>query len=111
MTSAKQDHVAGGGTTPERQRLAKRGHRRLRTARGQGRATGADESLEAAQVERVRAGVEEIAGRPPHQHGAGRATGPSGLEEFAEVGHIDLEHAAGALGRVLAPQLVDQPVC
>ena len=61
-----------------------------------------DEPLEAPQVERVRLDLDQVAGR----------TGDEDVrrEHLAEVRDVRLEDVDRCLGRLLAPELVDQAI-
>ena len=65
-------------------------------------ATFGDELLETVQVELAGAGPNDVAG-PLRQH----SLAP---ESLPDPGHSDLERLARRLGRLLAPELVDQAV-
>ncbi|MEZ5100241.1 MAG: hypothetical protein R3C15_10680 [Thermoleophilia bacterium] len=86
---------------PERERLAQPGRRARRVAAGQRRPALLGELHEAVEVERLAARIEHVARSPrPHQP----------LRQLpAQLGDEDLHHLRGALGRVVAPEGVDEP--
>jgi hypothetical protein len=60
------------------------------------------EALEAVQIERVRLDPDDVAGRSGRQHVLG--------ERLTKARDVDPQRVGSALGRVLPPELVDQPV-
>jgi hypothetical protein len=110
LAAAQQGHIAKGRPPPQPQRLTqKSGSLRCLPSR-QGGTALVHQPLKAVQVQRMPTQVEQVAGRLGSEQGAGGPFGPTWLQHLAQVGHIHLQHAAGALGRLLAPELVDQPV-
>ena len=87
---------------PERDRLADRVRGAVRSARGERGATVPDEALEADQVDGLRLHLEQVAGCTRHE-------GPVG-QELPQAREIDLHARHRGLGRLVSPQLVDQPL-
>jgi hypothetical protein len=93
------DEVRQRRPPPERERLARRPGPLARLGR-QPRLL--DEPPEPAEVELLVIDVERIAGRIRHD--------PMGSEEMSQLGHVVLERAAGRRRRILAPEIVDEPI-
>jgi hypothetical protein len=110
LAAAGQGDVGRGRPPPQPQRLSQQPCRPGRVTGGQRRPTLAGQPLERGQVELLGAEVAQVAGRPCAQQATGRPPGLAGLQDLAEVGHVDLQAVPGGLGAVLAPQLVDQPL-
>ena len=93
------DEVRQRRPPPERERLARRPGPLGRLGR---EPRLLDEPPEPAEVELVVIDVERVAGRIRHD--------PMGSEETSQLRDVVLERAAGRRRRILAPEIVDEPI-
>ena len=66
-----------------------------------------DQILEAPQVELPGRNVQDVTRRPRDQR---RPTGAVRAERLAQARHVDLQRVARRRGRIVSPQLLDQPI-
>ncbi len=88
--------------SPERQRVAEPLRRVGRQAAGEQAPSLVHEALEAVEIELVGLDPDDVAGRSGRQHVL--------RKRLAQSRDVDAQRSGGVLGRVLAPELVDQPV-
>ena len=88
--------------SPERQRVAEPLRRIARQAASEQAPPLVHEPLESVEIERVGLDPDDVAGRSGRQHVL--------RQRLAKSRDVDPQCGGGALGRVLAPELVDQPV-
>ena len=90
-----------GGAAPQRQRLAQQPGRPFVRSRAQGRSALVAQALEADQVHRLGRQVERVAGRARHEQAL--------RQHLAQHRDVDLDHLRCARGRILAPEVLDEP--
>ena len=88
--------------SPQRQRVAEPPRRVGRQAASKQAPPLVHQPLEAVEIERIRLDLNDVAGRSGRQHLL--------RKRFAQSRDVDAQCGGGSLGRVLAPELVDQPV-
>ena len=94
------DEVGQGGAAPERERFPERTGSRLGIAACERIAALLDQALEQAHVDLVGLCAEEVTGAAGEQH-----TGP---KQLAQLGDVVLHDLRSGVGRLVAPELVDQ---
>ena len=105
-----EGQIGVGGALPEGQPAPQRGPGRFRPTPRQIGQAGAGHGLETGGVDGVGRRPQDVPGRVGHQHLRGRARRPAGLEGTPEPGHVALHRRGGGRRRLVAPQLVDEPV-
>jgi hypothetical protein len=110
LAAGSQGDVGEGRPPPQPDCVAQQPCRPSWITGGQRGPTLSGQPLKAGKIELLGANVDQVAGRLGAQHPPGPSPGPGRLQHLAQVGHIHLQHATGSIGRVLAPELVDQPV-
>ena len=89
-------------TSPEREGVAEPLRRVGRQAASEQAPSLVHEALEAVEIERIRLDPDDVAGRSGRQHVP--------RKRLAQSRDVDPQRGGGVLGRVVAPELVDQPV-
>ena len=69
----------------------------------------ARDSLEVLEIDGTGLDTQDVSGSLPDEKGIGRLR-PFCPKRLAQLGHVDLQGVSGAVGRLVAPQVIDQPV-
>ena len=102
-------HVFVGGAAPQGQRLDEAGAGGGRVIAEQ-EPSVRDEALEAGGVDLVRRHAQHVAGGLGRQDPVGLAPRPARLQHVAEPRDVEGDRLGPALGRLVSPQLIDDPV-
>jgi hypothetical protein len=104
-----EGHVGEGVAAPQGVRLAEQVVGCGRVDR-QGGPAGTGQTLETDRVQLVGRDPQQVAGRPPGDHGRSRARPPARIQHPPQHRHVGPQRDRGPGGRLPRPELVDQPV-
>jgi hypothetical protein len=101
-------NISEGRSTPHGQGISKQQRRLARLACRQGVVSGKRQTLETRQIDGFRIDAQRISARTTNEQVRRLATLALGLHQLAELRHIHLQDVASGLGRLIAPQHLNQ---